>query len=307
MVKPVIEVRGVVKRFGEICAVDGVDLAIEAGEVFGLIGHNGAGKSTLFKMMLGLIPATAGEIRIDGFTVQGESFRQVRRRMGYLPENIALYDNLSGLETLRFIASLKGVRHEDCGAVLERVGLAHAADRRVRTYSKGMRQRLGFAQVLLGNPMLLFLDEPTNGLDPEGIREFYRILREQRDRGATIILTSHILAEIQQRVDRLAIMKNGRVQALGTVQALRESMHLPLWFELRVALQSHDALRRALVHLDVAIELQDERASVRCAREARMKVLTALSGLGDQIVDLGIREPSLEDVFLGCSEIGQAS
>lgn len=308
MGKPVIEVRGAVKRFGAIDAVNGVDLTIEAGEVFGLIGHNGAGKSTLFKMMLGLIPATAGEIRIGGHPVDGEMSRQVRRHLGYLPENVAFYDNLSGLETLRFIASLKGASRRDCDVILERVGLAHAAGRRVKTYSKGMRQRLGFAQALLGDPILLFLDEPTNGLDPEGIREFYRIVREQRDRGVTIVLTSHILAEIQQRVDRLAIMKNGRIQTLGTVQSLRESLHLPLHIELRIAPTFHQALRVALAHIDdVEIDLEDDRAAVRCAREARMKVLTALSGLGERVADLGIHEPSLEDVFLGCRDVREAS
>jgi Cu-processing system ATP-binding protein len=303
MARPVIEVRSVFKRFDSIAAVDGVDLTIEAGQVFGLIGHNGAGKSTLFKMMLGLIDPCAGEIRIDGCSVGGEQFRELRRRVGYLPEHVAFYDNLSGLETLRFLAALKGVPRGDCNAILERVGLAHAAARRVKTYSKGMRQRLGLAQALLGAPILLFLDEPTNGLDPEGIREFYRIVREQRDRGATIVLTSHILAEIEQRVDRLAIMENGRVQALGTVSSLRESLHLPLYIELRIAPSFHGALRAALAHIDdVAIVLDGERASVRCAREVRMKVLAALSGLGERVADLGIREPSLEDVFLGCRE-----
>ncbi|MFC4311885.1 ATP-binding cassette domain-containing protein [Steroidobacter flavus] len=308
MTQPVIEVHGAVKRFGAVDAASGVDLTIEAGEIFGLIGHNGAGKSTLFKMMLGLIPATAGEIHINGCPVRGPMFREVRRHLGYLPENVVLYDNLSGLETLRFIASLKGVPGEECGAMLERVGLSHAGDRRVKTYSKGMRQRLGFAQALLGNPILLFLDEPTNGLDPEGIREFYRIVREQRDRGATIVLTSHILAEIQQRVDRLAIMKNGKLQALGTVSSLRESMHLPLWFELRVAPESHEALRLALASIaGVEIEFIDERATVRCDRDARMTVLTALSALGDRVTELGIREPSLEDVFHGYCELREVS
>ncbi|AMN47781.1 copper ABC transporter ATP-binding protein [Steroidobacter denitrificans] len=308
MAGPVIEVRGAVKRFGTIVAVDGIDLDIEAGEVLGLIGRNGAGKSTLFKMMLGLIPPTAGEIRIDGCRVQDAAFREVRRRLGYLPENMALYDNLTGLETLRFIAALKDAPRGECGALLERVGLAHAADRRVKTYSKGMRQRLGFAQALLGRPLLLFLDEPTNGLDPEGIREFYQLVREQRDRGATIVLTSHILAEIQQRVDRLAILNGGKLQALGTLSSLRETMQLPLWFELRLAPTAHQALTLALAHIDgVTIDLQDEQASIRCARTDRMRILAALSGLGEQLTDLVIHEPSLEDVFLGHSDTRDAS
>src|SRR5574340_875785 len=173
MANDMMEVSRRVKRYGEVQAVDGVDLRVEAGQVFGLIGHNGAGKSTLFKMMLGLLPASAGDIRIDGQSVTGPGFRAVRRRLGYLPENVVFYDNLSGLETLAFFARLKGVNRAECGPLLERVGLSAAADRRVKGYSKGMRQRLGFAQSLLGKPRLLFLDEPTTGLDPEGIREFY--------------------------------------------------------------------------------------------------------------------------------------
>jgi Cu-processing system ATP-binding protein len=297
-----IEVCDAVKHYGAIEAVNGVDLAIEKGEVFGLIGHNGAGKSTLFKMMLGLIPVTSGEIHIDGSPVRGEKFRQVRRHLGYLPENVVLYDNLSGLETLELFASLKGVPRNACGPTLERVGLAHAGNRRVKAYSKGMRQRLGFAQALLGDPKLLFLDEPTNGLDPEGIRDFYRILREQQQRGVTIILTSHILSEIQERVDRLAIMKTGKIQALGTVASLREEMNLPLWFELRVASEAHDAVRSALAHLDIGTTDTDgDRIVVHCPRATKMAVLEALSGLDGRISDLYIREPSLEDVFLGYS------
>jgi Cu-processing system ATP-binding protein len=270
--------------------------------VFGLIGHNGAGKSTLFKMMLGLLAPSAGEIRIDGHDVGGCGFRDVRRRLGYLPENVVMYDNLTGLETLVFFARLKRADRAECGPLLERVGLSAAADRRVRGYSKGMRQRLAFAQALLGRPNLLFLDEPTTGLDPEGIREFYAIVRELRQAGATIVLTSHILSEIQERVDRLAIMKTGRIQALGTVQELRDAMALPLWFELRLASGAETPLRVALDALDVGeIRVNGNSASVHCRRAAKMSVLQALSSLGARITDLRVREPSLEDVFLGYS------
>jgi Cu-processing system ATP-binding protein len=295
-----IEVRHAVKRYGDVVAVDGVDLTIEAGQVFGLIGHNGAGKSTLFKMMLGLVSTGAGEIRIGGEPIDGPGFRGVRRQLGYLPENVVFYDNLSGLETLAFFARLKGADRAECGPMLERVGLSGAADRRVKGYSKGMRQRLGFAQALLGKPRLLFLDEPTTGLDPEGIRDFYRILREMKDQGATVMLTSHILSEIQERVDRLGIMKNGKIQAIGTVHSLREAMALPMWFELRLAPGAEPALRLALALLDVGqIEIEGDRARVHCPRDAKMAVLKALSAMNGQATDLQIREPSLEDVFLG--------
>ena len=300
---PVIVARGVRKHYGPIHAVDGVDLEVRSGELFGLIGHNGAGKSTMFKMMLGLIPLTAGEIRIDGAPVPGSDFRTVRRKVGYLPENVVLYDNLTGTETLDFFARLKGVSTANNAAVLERVGLMHAAKRRVREYSRGMPQRLGFPQPLLGKPRILFLDEPTTGLDPEAIRGFYAILRQLKSEGVTMVITSHILAEIQERVDRLAIMAAGKVQATGTVQALREQMDLPLWFDVRVAPEDFEAVRNALGGLPVgAIEARDGHVAVQCARDAKMAVIAALATLNGKVRDLTVREPSLEDVFFGFSD-----
>ncbi len=300
---PLIVAQGVRKHYGSIRAVDGVDLEIRPGELFGLIGHNGAGKSTLFKMMLGLIPATSGEIRIGGAPVTGRGFRAVRRTVGYLPENVVLYDNLTGIETLWLFARLKGVALAEAGPTLERVGLAHAAKRRVREYSKGMRQRLGFAQALLGKPRILFLDEPTTGLDPEAIRSFYATLRQLRSEGVTTVITSHILAEIQERVDRIAIMAGGRIQASGTVQDLRDEVDLPLWVSVRVSKEDFETVRASLSHLQVeAIEAHDDLVRVRCRREAKMAVIEALARLGGRIRDLSLREPSLEDVFFGFSD-----
>ncbi len=299
----VVAVRGAARHYGSVRAVDGVSLDVARGEVFGLIGHNGAGKSTLFRMMLGLVPLTSGEIRIGNASVSGRGFRAVRRAIGYLPENVALYDNLTGLETLQFFSRLKGAPLRECAAALERVGLAGAAGRRVREYSKGMRQRLGFAQALLGRPRILFLDEPTNGLDPEAIRAFYAILRELRAEGVTVVLTSHILSEIQERVDRLAIMAAGRIQAVGSVQALRERMDLPLWFDIRIAPGHFEAVRAALGHLPVsAIESREGHVAVQCRRESKMAVLEALAAQDSRVLDLHVREPSLEDVFFGLSD-----
>lgn len=302
MANIIVKGQGVSRYFGAIRAVDGVDLDIRSGELFGLIGHNGAGKSTLFKMMLGLLPLSSGEINIDGESVSGRNFRNVRRKIGYLPENLALYDNLTGLETLHFFARLKGADVQQCAAKLERVGLADAANRRVREYSKGMRQRLGFAQALLGEPRLLFLDEPTNGLDPEAIREFFVILRDLQAQGVTMILTSHILADIQDRVDRLAIMKNGKIQSCGSVQALRETVNLPLILEIGGTV-TVDQVAQMLDGLPVAsIEARLDRLWVKLPREAKMQALTRLMTIGDGMQDLHVREPSLEDVFFGLAE-----
>lgn len=298
-----VSLRGVSKYYGALHAVDGVDLDIPRGEIFGLIGHNGAGKSTLFKMMLGLISATQGEILIGGAQVGGRGFRAARRHLGYLPENVVLYDNLSGLETLRFFARLKHASPAQCQEVLERVGLAHAGARPVREYSKGMRQRLGFAQALLGTPQVLFLDEPTNGLDPQAIRDFYATLRGLQAQGVTVIITSHILAELQERVDRLAIMAAGKIQAVGSVQALREQTQMPLVFELQLQAEDAPAVAQALAPFTgedpepLATGLR-----LRCPREHKMAVLAALAPFGTRVLDVKMHEPSLEDVFFGFSD-----
>lgn len=300
MASTIVEARGVTKDFGSIQAVKGVDLSIAPGELFGLIGHNGAGKSTLFKMMLGLIPLTSGHIHLDGEPITGPRFRETRRKIGYLPENVVLYDNLTGLETLYFFADLKAVPRGECAALLDKVGLTEAAGRRVREYSKGMRQRLGFAQALLGTPRLLFLDEPTTGLDPGAIRDFYRILRELKGEGVTMVLTSHILAEIQERVDRLAIMEGGQIRATGTVQALREAMNLPLTLEIAGGAGLREQVTRALEGLAIdSIEESGSMLHIRLSRDAKMPALTRLASLGDTLRDLHVREPSLEDVFFG--------
>ena len=295
-----IEIRDVVKQYGQNLAVDEVSLDVNAGELFGLIGHNGAGKSTLFKMMLGLIAPTSGSICVDGRSVTGSDFRQVRRSLGYLPENVVLYDNLTGLETLCFFARLRGVSTKECPALLEKVGLAEAAKRRVKSYSKGMRQRLGFAQAILGQPKILFLDEPTNGLDPEGVQAFYQLLLDKRDEGVTIIITSHILAEIQDRVERLAIMRSGKIQVVGSLQALRTQTTIPITFKLQLALGKTDALQTLMQSMpDCTLQIKEDQATLRCPKEAKMSVLAHLLAMPDAVLDIQIREASLEDVFLG--------
>ena len=298
-----VSLRGVTKYYGAVHAVDGVDLDIARGEIFGLIGHNGAGKSTLFKLMLGLDAATTGDIVLGGAPVRGRGFRAARRHIGYLPENVVLYDNLSGLETLRFFARLKHAPLEQCPSLLERVGLAHAGKRAVREYSKGMRQRLGFAQALLGTPQVLFLDEPTNGLDPQAIRDFYATLRTLQTSGVTVVITSHILAELQERVDRLAIMANGCIQALGSVQALRDQAQIPLVFDLALDAVCVGAVAQAL-HAATGCTAEPLSGGLRlaCPREHKMVVLEVLAPFGNQVHDLALREPSLEDLFFGFSD-----
>lgn len=298
-----IQVRGVSYCYGALAAIDGVDLAIRRGEIFGLIGHNGAGKSTLFKMMLGLLEPSAGEILVNGIAVTSRNFRQTRRCLGYLPENVVLYDNLTGMETLVFFAKLKGAPLEQCAPLLEKVGLANASKRPVHSYSKGMRQRLGFAQALLGNPQVLFLDEPSNGLDPRAIRDFYQILRELSERGVTIIITSHILAELQERVHKLAIISAGKIQAKGSVPHLREQMQMPLTIDVALLPIDAQSLQRALMKLPgVHSTLTAQGMRVHCPQIAKMAVLSLVMRLPIQIHDVRVQEASLEDVFFGFSD-----
>ena len=296
-----ISLRGVHKHFGALRAVDGVDLDIRTGEILGLIGHNGAGKSTLFKLMLGLETPSAGAILIDGIPVRGRAFRAVRRGIGFLPESVVLYDNLDGLETLRFFARLKGAPLAQCAQLLEQVGLNHAGKRPVREYSKGMRQRLGFAQALLGKPRVLFLDEPTNGLDPEAIRDFYVVLRQLQAAGTTIVITSHILAELQGRVDRLAIMAAGKLLAVGSVQDLRERTALPLVIEADLDAADLDTVAAALLELAPAPEPTATGLRWHCPRQHKMAALAALGAQNARVHDLRLLEPSLEDMFFGLS------
>jgi Cu-processing system ATP-binding protein len=301
----IIRSQHVTKRFDRFTAVDDVSLDIHRGEVFGLIGHNGAGKSTLFKMMLGLLTPSAGSIHIAGESVSGSGARHVRRRIGYLPENVALWDNLSGIETLRFFARLKQVEASSCAPLLDRVGLGDAGTRPVRAYSKGMRQRLGFAQALLGQPQVLFLDEPTTGLDPHAIHFFWDTLAELRAQGLTIVLTSHILAELQHRVDRVAVMTNGRLQALGNMLTLREQFDLPLKILVRLNPGAEDqAVARLLRELPPSLAStagRDESGGVllEASRAKKMPLLQHLLQASDLVADVQVEEPSLEDMFFG--------
>ena len=226
---------GVSKRYGAVQAVKDVSFTLNAGETIALVGHNGAGKTTLIKLMLGLIRPTTGTISVLGEDPARGDFH-VRQRLGYLPESVSFHMALTGRETLAFYARLKRVTLSSADALFERVGLAQeAADRPVRTYSKGMRQRLGLAQALLGNPRVLLLDEPTSGLDPALRRNFYELITDLRAAGATVLLSSHALTELEDRADRVIIVDRGIKIADGTLDELRGIARLPTRIGVRLA------------------------------------------------------------------------
>ena len=224
----IITFNGVTKRHGDVTSLENLHLEVQEGEVMALLGHNGAGKTTTMKLRLGLLAPSEGEVRVFGVAPHGGEADRLRRRLGFLPENVGFYEQLSGREVLDYFARLKRVDRHRIDDRLEQVGLGGAARRRVKTYSKGMRQRLGLAQALLGEPRLLLLDEPTTGLDPAATRDFYATVRVLRDRGCTVLLSSHVLPGVEPYIDRALILGAGRRLALGSLDELRRQAELPL-------------------------------------------------------------------------------
>jgi ABC-2 type transport system ATP-binding protein len=222
--RPAVEVAGLTKRYGSTTAVDSLTLRIERGEVFGLLGPNGAGKTTTILMLLGLTEPTSGTARVVG----ADPTRQpllVKSRVGYLPDEVGFYDDLTARENLRYTAALNRLRRsvvEDrIDRVLADVGLSADADRKVGAFSRGMRQRLGVADALIKQPAVLILDEPTVNIDPEGVRELLLLVERLRsDQGVTVLLSSHLLHQVQQVCDRIGIFVGGRLLACGTIDEL---------------------------------------------------------------------------------------
>jgi ABC-2 type transport system ATP-binding protein len=216
----VVETEGLTKRFGERVAVDHVDLQIPRGSAFGYLGPNGAGKTTLIRMLLGLTQPTAGTYSLLGRPMPKER-RAALARVGAIVEEPSFHKHLTGRENLWVIAAAREpAAHDRIDPALERVGLADRADDRVSTYSQGMRQRLGLARCLLADPELLILDEPTNGLDPAGIQEFRGFVRSLVDEGRTVVLSSHLLDEVEKICDHVAIVDRGRVVVQGPISEL---------------------------------------------------------------------------------------
>jgi ABC-2 type transport system ATP-binding protein len=223
MSRPIIEARGLVKRYGRAMAVRGVDLAINEGEVFGLLGPNGSGKTTTILMLLGLTEPTGGSVTIAGCDPLREPL-EVKKRAGYLPDLVGFYDAMTGRENLVYSARLAGLAaaesRDRIDKAMQRVGIAFAADQRVGTYSHGMRQRLGLAELLVKQAKVLILDEPTNGLDPQATQDLLTLIGALRGEGMTIVLSSHLLGLVQSICDRVALFRDGRVGITGKVDEL---------------------------------------------------------------------------------------
>lgn len=290
MISPVA-MSGLSKRLAGRDILKNITLSLGEGRCIALVGHNGAGKTTMLKILLGLSSPTSGAVKVFG---EDPARARMRGRIGFLPENVSFSPSLTGRELLAFYARLKGSRPSACLTLLDRVGLGEAASRPIRTYSKGMRQRLGLAQALIGAPRLLLLDEPTTGLDATIRQIFYEIVLELRNGGATILLSSHSLTELEERADRLIIMNKAAIVADGSLDELQESADLPV----RMRIVTHAPIENP-GGLGPVIEWRANGGTIElvCARKNKIEVLRAIIESHAPVADVAIMPSNLDQLY----------
>ena len=298
----VLEAKGLTKRYGDFVAVDHLDLSIRRGEVFGLLGPNGAGKTTTILMLLGLTEPTSGEVSVLGFDPARQPL-SVKARVGYMPDQVGFYDDLTARENLIYIAKLNGIPGSQIKRrveqALERVRLSHVIDQRTATFSRGMRQRLGLADVLVKNPQLIIMDEPTQGLDPELAHEFLDLIHSLKAEGTTIMLSSHLLHQVQAICDRVGLFSQGRMVLQGTVPELARKV---LGGAYRIQLQAEGPatkLRKALEGLQAvnAVELKNGTIQIEAQKDVRADVAEAVISAGGRLQGLSVESQSLDDIY----------
>ncbi|MBE3595771.1 MAG: ABC transporter ATP-binding protein [Hydrogenibacillus sp.] len=300
----VIELKSLTKQYDHVRAVDALTLDIREGEVFGLLGPNGAGKTTTILMMLGLVEPTDGEARILGINATREPLR-VKQVVGYLPDDVGFYDDLTGLENLVLTARLNGQSDPEAEAsaraLLARVGLKDAADKKVGAYSRGMRQRLGLADTLIKRPKIIILDEPTLGIDPEGVREFLALIRTlSKEEGLTVLLSSHHLHQVQAVCDRVGIFVGGKLIAVGTVEELSATLFTEERFSVELAAEPlTDELidRLRAVPGVAAVERTMDGVLIRASADVAAEVARTVVEAGSALTRLSRRAFGLDDIY----------
>jgi len=299
----ILECRDLSKHYDGFVAVDRLDLTVRQGEVFGLLGPNGAGKTTTILMCLGLTEPTAGSVHVLGFDPTRQPL-SVKARVGYLPEQVGFYERLTARENLIYIAKLNGLPREEAyhriDRVLAQMGLAPSADHRVATFSRGMRQRLGLAEVLLKEPQLIILDEPTQGLDPKAAREFLENIRRLKAEGITMLLCSHLLHQVQAVCDRVGLFHCGRMVLEGTVERLAQRV-LGGAYRIRLGVEETSAmLDQALARLSGVVEVRHADArtyELEAMRDLRADAAQAVVEAGGKLLALDIETPSLDEIY----------
>ena len=297
----VIEAKNLTKRYGSATVVKGISFSVARGEIFGLLGPNGAGKTTTILMLLGLSDISDGTARVLDHDPVREPLA-VKRRVGYLPDQVGFYDNLTAADNLRYIARLIGLsreeRQEKIVAALAHVGLADVIDKRVGTFSRGMRQRLGLAEILMKDAQVAILDEPTSGLDPQVTVELLDIIRDLKQRGVSVLLSSHLLARVQSVCDRVALFNEGNIALMGTVSELGRQV-LGGGFRVEVeaegqGLEAHLAKVPGVQRVESA---GANRLLLLAQRDVRPEAAAAVVGAGGRLLRLAVEEPSLEAIY----------
>jgi ABC-2 type transport system ATP-binding protein len=297
----VIEAQGLTKRYGRITAVDGISFTVGRGEIFGLLGPNGAGKTTTILMMLGLTDVTAGSIRVLGHDPARNPL-EVKRRVGYLPDTVGFYEHMTALENLRYTAALIGIepaeREGRIASALDRVGLADVGSRRVGAFSRGMRQRLGLAEILMKDAAIAVLDEPTSGLDPQATAELLEMIRSLKRDGVAVLISSHLLERVQSVCDRVALFNAGRIALIGTVPELASQV-LGGGYHVEVEADGPGlADRLATVPGVRAVEsVGAGRFRLLSQGDVRPQAAAAVVQAGGALRRLSVEEPSLDAIY----------
>jgi len=291
---PSIETNGLTKRFGDVVAVEDLDLTIEEGEIFGFLGPNGAGKSTTINMLLDFIRPTEGSAELFGMDAQRRP-EAIRERIGVLPEGYGFDDYLTGREYMEWTIESRGA-DDDPDELLDMVGISDDADRKAKGYSKGMQQRLAFGMALVDDPDLLILDEPSTGLDPNGIQQMRSLVRDRADDGTTVFFSSHILSEVEAVCDRVGVMNEGRLTALDTIENLRENAGGHSSIELACATPpSVDGLGD--IEGVATVSVDGARLTAQCTDPAaKVDVVRRVDDRAD-VVDILAENTSLEELF----------
>jgi ABC-2 type transport system ATP-binding protein len=299
-----IEVEALVRQFKGVRAVDGIDLTVSPGEIYGFLGPNGAGKSTTVHMLTTLLPPTAGRAIVAGFDVV-ENGPEVRRAIGAALQEAALDPLLSGRDHMRLQTALHGIPREErvrrSDELLERVGLSLAADRRVKTYSGGMKRRLDLALALVHRPRILFLDEPTTGLDPQSRNALWgEVGRLAKEEGVTVFLTTQYLEEADVLADRVGIIDHGRIVAEGTPTALKAEIGRPTVEIMPADPEQRDRVADILRRFGELVQVSPDSVAVRCAHGDLdlAEIIRTLDSDGLSVANLRLHAPSLDDVFL---------
>jgi ABC-2 type transport system ATP-binding protein len=300
-----IRAKGLTKKYGDFTAVDKLDLTVNHGEIFGLLGPNGAGKTTTILMLLGLSEPSGGTARVLDYD-PALNPTAVKRKVGYLPDNVGFYSGMTGRQNMRYTARLNRIPRAEAddriAALLDRVGMAEAADRKVETYSRGMRQRLGLADVLVKEPSIIILDEPTTAIDPAGVEEVLVLVRQLADEGAAILLASHLLHQVQQVCDRVGIFVSGKLVASGTTDKLAaQAGGGTIEIEV-IAVPPLDAVRAAALKVSgvtkVAVDSRDKDMLVVTAnRDVRAELARALVEAGHPPYHLRRRGDELDEIY----------